>query len=87
MSDEKIDSTNELEVEEKIMESVEEKGELTDEEKREIYIQHLKDSRKVFNPIKHIGNKTINPYGVAYKKKRQNKNKMAKNSRRMNQKK
>ena len=76
------------EFKEEILDNAPEEGrELTDEEKREIYIQQLKDSRKVFNPIKHIGNKTINPYGVAYKQKRQNKNKMVKNSRRMNQKK
>lgn len=64
--------------------------ELSDEEKeaqqREEYIQYLKDSKKVFKPIKHKGKITINQFGTAYKEKRRKKNKATKKSRRANRK-
>jgi len=58
--------------------------ELTDEEKREIIVHELKESRKVFNPINQQGNKTTNPYGSKYKQKRKRKNKLTKASRKAN---
>jgi hypothetical protein len=67
---------------------LEETVELTEEEKskleRQEYIQLLKNSKKVFKPIKHKGNITINQFGTAYKDKRSNKNKATKKSRRAN---
>jgi len=58
--------------------------ELSDDEKKEIYVLELKRSKRVFNPIKHDGNKTINQFNTKYKQKRQRKNKMAKASRKAN---
>jgi hypothetical protein len=58
--------------------------ELSEEEMREMYIQALKDSRKVFRPVKHNGNVTTNQFGVAYKQKRKRKNSLAKKSRQAN---
>lgn len=54
------------EVEEKLNEEVDEKEELSEEELKEIYIQQLKDSKKVFKPLSHptkvVGIETvINP--------------------------
>jgi hypothetical protein len=94
MSDEKLDITNELEVEEKIMEGVEEElqnfleeeKELTDEEKKEIYIKQLKESKIKFRNTVHNGNVTITKFGADYRKKRQRKNKLAKASRKANRK-
>ena len=63
---------------------VAEKRLLTDDEKREVYIHELKQSRKSFNPIRHNGNVTTNKYGSNYKQKRKKKNKQAKKSRRAN---
>ena len=53
-----------------------EKKELTDEEKKEKFIQHLKDSHIVYHPRKN--------FGVAYHKKRRTKNKMQRQSRKNN---
>jgi hypothetical protein len=53
-----------------------EKKELTDEEKKEKFIQHLKDSKLVYHPRKN--------FGVAYHKKRKTKNKMQRQSRKNN---
>lgn len=71
--------TEELEAEEKIMEGVEEALEeneekLSDEELKEIYIQQLKDSKKVFNPLSHptkvVGTETVvSPIGTKRKVK------------------
>lgn len=52
--------------------------ELTDEEKREKFIQGLKDSKKTYHPKKH--------FGLEYKAKRQRKNREAKKSRKANHK-
>lgn len=56
--------TEELdEVEAKISEEVEEKEELSEEELKEIYVQQLKDSKKVFKPLSHptkvVGTETV----------------------------
>lgn len=58
--------------------------ELSEEEMREAYIKALKDSRKVFRPIKHNGNVTTNQFGATYKQKRKRRNKLAKASRKAN---
>lgn len=71
-------------------EELEETVELTEEEKEELerqeYIQFLKDSKKVFKPIKHKGNVTTNQFGTKYKEKRKKKNKATKKSRKANRK-
>lgn len=86
--------------------------ELTEDEKHQIVVKELKDSKKTFNPLSHpvktvevyevprkfygtrkeknrtmLTNITINKFGADYKKKRQQKNKLAKASRRANRKK
>ncbi len=53
-----------------------EKKELTEEEKKAIFIQKLKDSKIVYHPRKK--------FGVAYHKKRKTKNKMQRQSRKNN---
>lgn len=58
--------------------------ELTDDEKKELYVKQLKESRKVFKPIKHDGNVTTNQFGTNYRKKRQRRNKLTKASRKAN---
>ncbi|MFW6247333.1 MAG: hypothetical protein ACOC22_04150 [bacterium] len=58
--------------------------ELSEEEQRQLYIEQLKKMKMRFNPIKHVGNKTINPYGTEYKQKRKQKNKQAKAARKTN---
>lgn len=61
--------------------------ELTEEEKHELYVKQIKAFHRMrsnFKPIKHQGNKTINQFGAGYKKKRQRKNKVQKNSRKQN---
>lgn len=63
-----------------------ESQELTEEEKRELYIKELKESKIRFKPIKHIGNVTINQFGKKYKKERARKNRAVKKSRRANRK-
>ena len=81
--------TEELEIKEKIIEDVEdslEKEELSEEELKEIYVQQLKDSNKVFKPIKQKGNITTNQFGSTYNQKRKRKNKLTKASRRNNRK-
>lgn len=58
--------------------------ELSDDEKKELYIKQLKESRKVFKSVRHNGNVTTNQFGTAYKQKRKRRNKMAKASRKAN---
>lgn len=69
-------------------EELEETVKLTEEEKEELerqeYIQFLKDSKKVFKPIKHKGNVTTNQFGSTYKNKRKKKNKATRKSRKTN---
>lgn len=60
---------------------------LTDEQKRVFLIEQLKQSKIKFRPIVHKGKVTINQFDAAYKKKRQNRNKMQKQSRKINRKK
>ena len=62
----------------------EEGQEMSEEEQRQLYIEQLKKMRMRFNPIKHVGNKTINPYGTEYKQKRKQKNRQAKAARKTN---
>lgn len=57
---------------------IEEPRELTEEEKREIFIQELKESKKTYHPKKD--------FGANYKAKRQRKNREAKKSRKANRK-
>jgi hypothetical protein len=75
---EQIDSIEDVE------EIKDEKRELTDEEKKEIYIQQLKESRIKFKPIVHKGKLTINKFDTNYKEKRRKKNKQTKISRKAN---
>lgn len=60
--------------------------EFSEEELREMYIQSLKDSRKVFKPVQHHGKITTNQFGVEYKQKRKKRNTLAKKSRKANRK-
>lgn len=52
--------------------------ELTEEEKHELFIQKLKNSKKTYKPKK--------TFGVAFKSERKRKNKQAKKSRKINRK-
>jgi hypothetical protein len=58
--------------------------ELTDDEKKELYIKQLKESRRVFKPVQHNGKITTNQFGTKYKQKRKRRNKLAKASRKAN---
>jgi hypothetical protein len=58
--------------------------ELTDDEKHEIVVKELKDSKIKFKNTIHKGNKTITKFGTDYRKNRQKKNKQAKASRKAN---
>ena len=62
----------------------EEGQEMSEEEMRQLHIEQLMKMRMCFNPIKNIGNKTINPYGSEYKQKRKQKNRQAKAARKTN---
>jgi len=62
----------------------EEGQEMTEEEQRQLYIEQLKKMHMRFNPIKHVGNKTIHQFGVEYKQKRKQKNRQAKAARKTN---
>lgn len=61
-----------------------EKRKLTDEEKKEIIVRELKNSRIKFRNITHEGNVTKVKFNAAYKQKRKRRNKLAKASRRNN---
>ena len=61
-----------------------EEKELTEEEKRQLFIQALKDSRIRFHNVKHDGNITTVKFGTEYRKKRQRKNRAQKASRKAN---
>lgn len=69
---------------EELEERLEDIEELTDEEKKEIYIQQLKASILHHKPITHKGNVTINTFGKAKKKHRQKRNKMRKTANKRN---
>ena len=90
ITDELISVTPEVEpstIEEIVdTEIIPEEVELTDEEKKKIFIEQLKKARMKFNPIKQKGNVTTNQFGTTFKKKRAQKNKQAKASRRANRK-
>jgi len=66
--------------------NVVETRELTDDEKKELLVKQLKESRTNFHPIKQDGNITTNKYGSKFKATRKRKNKAAKSSRRKNRK-
>jgi hypothetical protein len=90
VTDEELIKTTDSDVEELqegLNVNTEEGQEMSEEEQRQFYIEQLKKMHIRFNPIKHIGNKTINPYGTAYKQKRKQKNKQAKAARKANRKK
>jgi len=57
--------------------------EMTDEEKREIFIAQLKESKVNFRNVVHSGKVTTSKFGAAYRKKRQNKNKAQRKSRKV----
>lgn len=70
-----------------IASKIEAEVELTDEEKRLMLVEELKKYNKLkskFRPVRQVGNVTTNDYGVAYKKKRQKKNKLQRKSRTAN---
>ena len=60
--------------------------ELTDEEKRVLKIQYLKESRIRFKSVRSNGKVTTNQYNNDYRKNRQRKNKTQKKSRKINRK-
>jgi len=64
-----------------------EEVELTEEEKKALKLQYLKESKIRFKPVNTRGNVTTNKFGNDYRKKRQQKNKAQKNSRKINRKK
>ena len=70
-----------------VIPDAEQQLELTEEQKREFLIEQLKQSKIKFRPIVHRGKVTTNQFDAAYKKKRQNRNKMQKQSRKNNRKK
>lgn len=61
-----------------------EKRTLTDEERKEIIVRELKNSRINFRNITHEGNTTKVKFNNQYKQKRKKRNKIAKASRRAN---
>jgi hypothetical protein len=65
-------------------EELEKPKELTEEEKKELYIKQLKEARVKSHPIKHKGNLTINQFPISYKKERKRKNKIQRQSRKAN---
>lgn len=58
--------------------------ELTEEEKHEIYVQQLKDSKITFKSTRHNGNITVTKFGKKFHKKRNQKNRISKASRKAN---
>jgi hypothetical protein len=68
-----------------LSEEISTEEELSEEEKREIFIKELKKSKikNAFRPIKHDGKITTNQFGTKYHKKRRVKNKQQKKSRKL----
>jgi hypothetical protein len=56
---------------------------LTDEQKREIFIEQLKESKIHFRNVTHDGNVTTSKFGAGYRKTRQNKNKAQRRARKL----
>ena len=83
--EDEISTDNDLEIGIPI-ETEEPEEELTEEQKKELYVQQLKNSKIRFQSTETKGNITINKFGYDYKKKRQHKNKAQKNSRKINRK-
>lgn len=61
-----------------------ESKELTEEEKHEIFIRALKESKIKFRSVKHNGNVTTNQFGVTHRKERKRKNRQQNKSRKAN---
>jgi len=61
-----------------------EEKELTDEEKRELFINALKESKIRFRNVTHKGNVTTVKFGTAYRKERRRKNRAQRASRKVN---
>jgi len=68
------------------VEAIDEVEELTEKEKKEIYIEQLKASVYRHHPIKHKGNTTTNRFGASAKKNRQKRNKLRKKANQRNRK-
>ncbi|MFA5366598.1 MAG: hypothetical protein WC333_01835 [Dehalococcoidia bacterium] len=60
--------------------------ELTEEEKRELYVKQLKESKIKFRNVTQKGNKTTVKFNAAYKQERKRKNKQQRKSRKKNKK-
>lgn len=60
--------------------------ELTDEEKKELKIQYLKESRIRFKSVRTNGKVTTNQFSSDYRKNRHRKNKVQRKSRKINRK-
>lgn len=78
-------------IEEEIHDGIDsdEEQELTEEEKRQMLINGLKEFHKMksnFKSIKQDGNVTTNKYGHSYRKERQKRNKTQRKSRKANRK-
>jgi len=75
-----------LDIEEPVFETpnAKENNEPTEEEKKELYIQQLKDAQISFKSLIHNGKTTINKFGSTYKKVRKSKNRQQRQSRKAN---
>ena len=73
------DTTNAILNEKPVLENT-----LPEEEKKELYINQLKETRVRFHQIKHKGNLTTNQFDISYKKERKRKNKIQRQSRKAN---
>jgi hypothetical protein len=82
-----LPETTDEELQEGINTENEEGQEMSEEEQKQFFIEQLKKMRMRFNPVKNVGNKTINPYGAEFKQKRKKRNKQARASRKTNRKK
>jgi len=62
------------------------KRKLTDEEQHEIFVKNIKEQQIKFRNVTHKGNVTSIKFNSEYKKKRQRRNKLAKQARQRNRK-
>jgi hypothetical protein len=79
----KYPETETTEPEDKPVEEGTEK-ELTEEEKRELYVKQLKESKIKFRNVTQKGNKTSVKFNATYKQERKRKNKQQRKSRKKN---
>jgi hypothetical protein len=84
---EEVEETNLTEVSEEVKTENEEEKELTEEEKHDLFIKALKESKIRFKNTISKGNVTVTKFGPEYRKKRQSRNKMARASRKLARKK